>query len=195
MFGYSPTRGTAASMDAIDAWPGSPAFFTGPYAEPSLELGMPPAWGAPPFAASLVGETVAGVLGEIDLAATPAAVRLARSYIRELVAECLGARSDVLDDLELLTSEIVTNSVEHARPRRDGTVMLSVLHSGHTVRVEVTDGGPRSQRRHDDDDALPMTGRGLQLVEAIALDHGHFRDTVGSATYWFEVAVGEVRTG
>jgi hypothetical protein len=85
--------------------------------------------------------------------------------------------------------------VEHARPRRDGTVMLTVLYTGHTVRVEVTDGGPRSQSRRREDDSLPVTGRGMLLVETIALDHGHFRDTAGSATHWFEVALGEVRTG
>ena len=103
-------------MDTLDAWPGSPAFVAGPYDEPSLELGMPPAW------TTTTSVRASGVLGEIDLAATPAAVRLARSYVRELVGECLGAGPAVLDDLELLTSEAVTNSVVHARPR------LSLIH-------------------------------------------------------------------
>lgn len=185
MFGYSPTRGTAAAMDALDAWPGSPAFFTGPYVEPSLELGMPPIWSS--TTASAPAE---GVLGEIDLAATPAAVRLARSYVRELVGECLGPGRGVLDDLELLTSEVVTNSVTHARPRRDGTIMLAALHTGRTVRVEVTDGGPRAGTMRPADDPLPISGRGLRLVESLAIEHGRYRDSAGSATFWFEVALG-----
>ncbi|GLZ02915.1 hypothetical protein Acsp03_03820 [Actinomadura sp. NBRC 104412] len=174
-------------MDALDTWPGSPAFLAGSYVEPSpepsLELGPPPDLGKTASTRS------AGVLGEIDLAATPAAVRLARSYIRELVGECLGPGPDILDDLELLTSECVTNSVTHARPRRNGTVMLSVLHSGRTVRVEVTDGGPRTGVRHPSEDPLPIDGRGLRLIEAIAIDHGRNRDTAGSATFWFEMAI------
>jgi anti-sigma regulatory factor (Ser/Thr protein kinase) len=185
MFGYSPTSGTAAAMDALDAWPGSPAFFTGPYVEPSLELGMPSAWST-----TTSVPAAEGVLGELDLAATPAAVRLARSYVRELVGECLAPSKSVLDDLELLTSEVVTNSVLHARPRRDGTVMLAALHTGRTVRVEVTDGGPRAGTRPPANDPLPVSGRGLRLVEAIAFDHGRYRDSAGSATFWFEVAIG-----
>jgi anti-sigma regulatory factor (Ser/Thr protein kinase) len=171
-------------MDALEVWPGSPAFFTGPYVEPSLELGMQPPW------SSTATVRAAGVLGEIDLASTPAAVRLARSYIRELVGECLGASPGVLDDLELLTSEAVTNSVLHARARRDGTVMLAALHTGRTVRVEVTDGGPRAEVEHScEDDPLPISGRGLRLIEAIAIDHGRNRDIAGSGTFWFEVAI------
>src|SRR5690606_30954936 len=92
MFGYSPTRirGTADAMDALDAWAGSPAFVSAPFTEPSLELGTPAGW-AP-------GPASEGLLGEIDVAATPAAVRLARSYVRELVGEFFGAGAAVLDD-------------------------------------------------------------------------------------------------
>jgi anti-sigma regulatory factor (Ser/Thr protein kinase) len=187
MFGYSPARGTAAAMDTLDAWPGSSAFIMSPYVEPSLELGMQPTW------STSTSVRASGVLGEIDLAATPAAVRLARSYVRELVGECLGLGPSVLDDLELLTSEAVTNSVMHARPRRDGTVMLSALHTGHTVRVEITDGGPRPGSRRPSGRPLSMEGRGLRLIETIAIDHGRYRDIAGSATFWFEVAIAAVQ--
>jgi anti-sigma regulatory factor (Ser/Thr protein kinase) len=167
-------------MDALDAWAGSPAFVSDPFAEPSLELGSPAGW-AP-------GPAAEGLLGEIDLAATPAAVRLARSYVRELAGEFFGAGAAVLDDLELLTSEIVTNSVVHAVPLSDGMVMLAVLHTDHHVRVEVTDGGTMPGVSPADD-PLAARGRGLHLVQALAVEHGRHHNTDGTATFWFEVAV------
>ncbi|MFC5750568.1 ATP-binding protein [Actinomadura rugatobispora] len=169
-------------MDALDAWAGSPAFISDPFSEPSLELGTPAGWAPGALAAE-------GLLGEIDLAATPAAVRLARSYVRELAGEFFGAGAAVLEDLELLTSETVTNAVVHAAPLIDGMIMLAVLHVDRHVRVEITDGGPMPGGPGPADDPLAARGRGLRLVQALAVEHGRHHNTDGTATFWFEVAV------
>jgi two-component sensor histidine kinase len=108
--------------------------------------------------------------------------------VRELAGEFFGAGAAVLDDLELLTSEIVTNSVVHAVPLSDGMVMLAVLHTDHHVRVEVTDGGTMPGVSPADD-PLAARGRGLHLVQALAVEHGRHHNTDGTATFWFEVAV------
>lgn len=180
-------------MDTLDAWSGSPTLCSGPFAEPSLEVGTPHGWNP--------GLTSEGLLGEIDIAATPAAVRLARSYVRAVAGECFGAAAPVLDDLELLTSEAVTNSVVHARPRRHGTVTLSALHADGGVRVEVIDGGPRPRPLPAHGAALPeapggaedgdpaVNGRGLLLIHTLAADHGRHSNIDGSTTFWFKVAV------
>ncbi|GAA2433138.1 hypothetical protein GCM10010191_54060 [Actinomadura vinacea] len=174
-------------MDALDAWTGSPAFVSGPFVEPSLELGTPADWSA--------GPSAEGLLGEIDIASTPAAVRLARSYVRELAGDFFGARTAALDDLELLASEAVTNAVLHAAPLRDGTVLVAALHADRRVRVEVTDGGPRPDRPGPTGDPLAPRGRGMRLIEALALEHGRQHNPDGTATFWFEMAVDDDRPG
>ncbi|TDC88264.1 ATP-binding protein [Actinomadura sp. 7K507] len=183
MFAYSPTRRreTNTAMNPSDAWSGTPVLVPAP--APSLELGTPSAWNN--------GKSAGRLIGEIDLAATPAAVRLARSYVRELVGQHFGADRSELGDLELLTSEAVTNSVLHARPRRDGNITLSVLHIDRYVRVEVTDGGPAPGQPPETEDPLPVHGRGLALMRALATDFGTGRGRNRTATFWFGVGVRE----
>ncbi|MFI0354915.1 ATP-binding protein [Actinomadura sp. 9N407] len=168
-------------MDTLDAWPGSPGPRSRRPAEPPLELGT--------AGARRGGGAHGGVLGEIDLASTPAAVRPARSYIRALVGECCDAGATVLDDLELLTSEAVTNCVVHALPRPDGTVRLRALQVGPFIRVEVTDGGSLPGGRTVPDDPLADNGRGLYLIQALARDYGTHQHTDGTTTFWFRVTV------
>ena len=49
---------------------------------------------------------------------------------------------ELLDDVRLLVSELVTNSVRHAPDARGETVDLDVSLSDDTVRIEVRDRGP-----------------------------------------------------
>jgi anti-sigma regulatory factor (Ser/Thr protein kinase) len=131
------------------------------------------------------------LLGEIDLAATPAAVRLGRSYLRELVGEYFAADRSELGDLEVLTSEAMTNSVLHANPRHDGTVMLSALHVDRFVQVEVTDGGFRRGEPQAPNAPFAVNELGLHLIKALATDYGAHRNTDGTATFWFGAAIRE----
>lgn len=150
-----------------------------------------------PFTFAQPADHVDGVpagrlLGEIDLAATPAAVRLARSYVRELVAEYFAVDRFGLGDLELLTSETVTRSVTHAEPRHDGTIMLSVLVIDRLVRVEVTDGGVSPGEWQVPADPLaPLAGggRGWCLIKALGTGYGAHVNTDGTATFWFGVSI------
>ena len=49
---------------------------------------------------------------------------------------------DRLDEIRLLVSELVTNSVQHAHVSADDSIVLTVSFSEETVRCEVRDGGP-----------------------------------------------------
>ncbi|GAA0248776.1 hypothetical protein GCM10009527_051580 [Actinomadura nitritigenes] len=182
MFAYSPTRRreTAAAMNATDA--GTPALLPALSPAPSLELGS---------TAARNGTAAGRLLGEIDLAATPAAVRIARSYVRELVGQYFGAGRAELADLELLTSEAMTESVLRPRPRRDGTVTVTVVHLDRFVRVEITEGGVPPGPPRPPDDQLPGGGRGRVLMQALAADQGAHRNRNGTVTTWFGVPVGE----
>jgi hypothetical protein len=110
----------------------------------------------------------------------PAACPAARGVARALL-EGWGMPEQVVDDTVLVVSELVTNAVNHALP--PVCLRLSAPARG-TVRVEVSDGGPRgvalSGREPGDG------GRGLMLVGALARAHGRDGDGPG-ATAWAEV--------
>ncbi len=86
------------------------------------------------------------------------------------------------DVVELLTSELVTNAVLHART----PVSLRLVRRDGGLRVEVVDGSPAlpTARLYSDDS---VTGRGLQLVESLAhrwgVDPGQ-----EAKTMWFEIS-------
>jgi DNA-binding NarL/FixJ family response regulator len=89
-----------------------------------------------------------------------------------------------LDTLVLLTSELVTNVVAHART----SCHLGVELLPNAVRVSVSDGDERPIRpRLPGDDA--ESGRGLGLVEALSSNWGVIAGERGK-TVWFEVPRG-----
>jgi anti-sigma regulatory factor (Ser/Thr protein kinase) len=96
----------------------------------------------------------------------PAQVSVARAFVRQV----LGAGHPGIERVTLLTSELVTNSVNHSDSRLDGgSITVTVRTVADRVRVEVTDdGGPTAPSLRRDDD-LAEAGRGLQLVEAYSL--------------------------
>jgi hypothetical protein len=88
---------------------------------------------------------------------------------------------DVLDEAELLTTELVNNAVMHARSE----VLVTVTQRRSVVRVEVTDVGDGAFR--PEDAGLGAThGRGLMLVEAMSAAWGT-AVTSSSKTVWFEL--------
>jgi anti-sigma regulatory factor (Ser/Thr protein kinase) len=179
MFGYRPARrrDSAAALGAQGRWSRSPMLCSGPTRELAVEFGR------------CDGEPYGRRLGQLDVAATPAAVRLARSYVRELVSEYFAVDRCGLGDIELMTSEMVTHAVAHARPLRGGTVRLSALAVGRFIRIEVTDGGAVHGGPWEPEDPLAAGGRGLCLIEALAIDHGTYRGGDGTTTFWFAATV------
>jgi signal transduction histidine kinase len=88
---------------------------------------------------------------------------------RRAVAECASrlGLDEVVDDLLLVVSELVTNAVRHGSP----PVRLEVLADDDVVRVAVNDGDPGLPRpRTVGDDA--EGGRGMTLVDLLSRDHG-----------------------
>jgi anti-sigma regulatory factor (Ser/Thr protein kinase) len=88
---------------------------------------------------------------------------------------------DTLGDLELLSTELITNAVRHT----DSSCAVAVRWTGVRVRVEVTDvSQARPHRRHSSPEA--EGGRGLLLVESLATRWGSAPDPAGK-TVWFEL--------
>jgi anti-sigma regulatory factor (Ser/Thr protein kinase) len=89
----------------------------------------------------------------------------------------------VADDVALLVSELVTNSVVHAR----SDVRLMLWRTGSGIRVEIIDRNPGPvELRPFEPEALG--GRGLRLVEALSRDWGVRPAQPGKAV-WFELGV------
>lgn len=110
----------------------------------------------------------------------PRAASLARRFVRQTLTKAK-LPSEVIDTVELLTSELVTNIILHAGV--PGELTVRVLPSA--VRVQVRDREaalPRLQMTKE----LSESGRGLLLVDALADDWGVEPGRDGK-TVWFEV--------
>ena len=119
---------------------------------------------------------------DLKLRPTPGAVPDARRAL-DALDEKVSART--LEDLRLLVSELVTNSVRHAGLKEMQTIELKVKLLPDTVRVEVNDQGtgfeptPRSASSED------QSGWGLYLVSRLADRWGVSSD--GVTRVWFEL--------
>lgn len=115
----------------------------------------------------------------IELPAALTSGRAARQFVSERLAEW---RLEVLlDTALLLTSELVTNAVVHAR----SPVSVTIRRIIDRLRVEVADvGGGALVLRNPDMDATG--GRGLLLMEALAASWGTSAFEAGKLV-WFEL--------
>lgn len=119
---------------------------------------------------------------DLKLRPTPGAVPDARTALESLGEE---VSPQTLEDLRLLVSELVTNSVRHAGLGSSQTIELKVKLWAETVRVEVNDQGggfepsPRTARSEDE------SGWGLYLVSRLSDRWGVTSD--GVTRVWFEV--------
>lgn len=94
------------------------------------------------------------------------------------------AIQDVVDDVLLVVSELVTNAITHARSACELRLVLTTS----ALRVEVGDGGdgsPDPLLAHDDDEH----GRGLYLVAALSQAWGVDSDASGGKVVWAEVPI------
>jgi anti-sigma regulatory factor (Ser/Thr protein kinase) len=89
----------------------------------------------------------------------------------------------VVETVELLTSELVTNAIVHARSSPELVVRLT----HERVRVEVHDFSSAVPVRRDID-PYETSGRGLAIVDELARDWGVEHVPRGKRV-WFEVPV------
>jgi two-component sensor histidine kinase len=123
----------------------------------------------------------------VRLPATPASAAVARQKIAADLAQA-AITPDVVDDVILIATELVSNAIRHAAPLPDGavTVAWEPNPAGTSVLVRVTDGGaPGSPHRRQASDR-DTSGRGLTLVHALAKRWG-VEDGQDTTTVWAEV--------
>lgn len=100
------------------------------------------------------------------------AVPLVRRWFRRRLGDLPG---EVVDRVELIASEFVTNAIQHsASGQGDGQVEIRLGRAAGHVRLEVRDDGPAARSTVDwrDPADVPDYGRGLDLVAAVADDMG-----------------------
>jgi anti-sigma regulatory factor (Ser/Thr protein kinase) len=117
----------------------------------------------------------------IELPPEPRSAGAARHFVEDGLRGCVSA--DVAEIAVLLTSELVTNVIVHAR-----TPLRLDLDTDDdaNVRVAVADDAPRSpmlRRSHD----ARLTGRGMNLVETLA-EHWGVEPTASGKSVWFELS-------
>jgi anti-sigma regulatory factor (Ser/Thr protein kinase) len=126
----------------------------------------------------------AAILGSLTVPGRPEHVRETRAF----VAKALGDLHPALDNIVLLTSELVTNAVMHSRSRRrGGAVTVVIAESEAGVRIEVSDQGSELSAPVVRDEVFTSDGHGLFLVQSLADQWGYVRDNART-TVWFWLA-------
>lgn len=119
---------------------------------------------------------------ELQLPPSPTAPAAARGALGPLKK---AVEPDVLESVQLLVSELVTNSVRHAGLRGADRIELRVQATDGCVRVLVTDPGRGFDRPVPAPRPEEPFGWGLYLVNELADRWGVQRD--GETLVWFEI--------
>ena len=109
----------------------------------------------------------------------PAAARRALDKLEHSVTPA------ILDDVRLLVSELVTNSIRHADLAPGQWISVTVSLERGTIRVEVVDPGPGFRPEIPRPSLYQESGWGLYLVEQVAHRWGVVDD--GAIHVWFEI--------
>jgi anti-sigma regulatory factor (Ser/Thr protein kinase) len=129
------------------------------------------------------GDDVQNAEVKVEFDPGPDAASAARNALSALEPD-LGP--ELLGDVRLLVSELVTNSVRHSNGDSPaGAVTLDVKTSGETVRVEVTDRGGGFDPKPREPGQSKASGWGLFLVDRLADRWGVVRNHV--TRVWFEI--------
>jgi anti-sigma regulatory factor (Ser/Thr protein kinase) len=119
----------------------------------------------------------------------PDQVAQARHFVARALSDC-----PAMVDAVLLTSELATNAVQHSASGAGGMFTVAISHAPGRVRLTVTDDGSAGHPMLAVADELATAGRGLMLVDGLALRWGYTgpgergRGTGEKSTVWFELS-------
>jgi len=128
----------------------------------------------------------AAILGSVTIPGTPEHVSVTRAFIARTLAAIPRVDSDAAT---LLTSELVTNAIQHTDSGTPGgTVTVVVIGVPEGVLVEVVDDGS-ADTPVVKGSWYAAEGQGLFLVQQLAAQWGFLRDPAGT-TVWFHLQAG-----
>lgn len=99
-------------------------------------------------------------------------VAIARRKLRSWLVEA-GTRPEVIDDARIVISELVANSVRHARPLPTGDIVVAWEIEPRGLLISVTDGGSGTRPRTVQATSSALAGRGMAIVESLAKSWWH----------------------
>lgn len=112
---------------------------------------------------------------------------------RRFIASVLNAGSPIRDITRLLVSEAATNAVLHSTSGvSGGKFTVEYRLNDRRLRVEVHDGGGEVRPRRRVHHIESITGRGLELFDALS-DRWGVDGGTGGRTVWFELDLVEAR--
>ena len=79
-----------------------------------------------------------------------------------------GGSTESIEDARVVISEMVANSVRHARPLSDGSILVTWRADGPCVDLAVTDGGSETRPRHVSASSSAAEGRGIAIIDVLA---------------------------
>jgi anti-sigma regulatory factor (Ser/Thr protein kinase) len=103
----------------------------------------------------------------LRLPCTASSVSVARQGLKTWLSDH-GGSSEGIEDARVIISELVANSVRHARPLADGNIMVSWMLAADGVQVSVTDGGSSTSPCNVHAASSALAGRGLTIVEVLS---------------------------
>jgi anti-sigma regulatory factor (Ser/Thr protein kinase) len=121
-------------------------------------------------------------LGTVALPAGIAAPGAARIVVAHCLRGLVAPR--VLEDAQLLVTELVTNCVLHGELRESDAVCVRVFVGTRSVRIEVENPGTAGSLAASGADPQAGRGFGLEMMEHLATRWGVHRH--GTTSVWFE---------
>lgn len=119
----------------------------------------------------------------------PSSVAVARKRLgTELRAT--GVFGPVVEDANVIISELLSNALRHARPLPSGQIQVTWICKGDEVEVAVSDGGAMTEPRRSRPTLSSLGGRGLGIVEALSECWG-VRHEDGGTTVWAVLRVSQ----
>ena len=116
------------------------------------------------------------------LPCVPSSVAVARGRIGAELRQA-GLPATVMADAALVTSELLSNAILHARPLPDARIRISWILSATAVEIIVSDGGSATRPRASRPSLSSIGGRGLGIVEHLCSSWGVRADERGT-TVW-----------
>jgi serine/threonine-protein kinase RsbW len=124
----------------------------------------------------------------VDLPGSPCIVPFARRWVGEILRDRAGIGAEVVEDMQLIASELTTNCVRHSLAAEGGEVRLRIRLQGDALRLEVEDGGALTGPEvcWTGKDAADF-GRGLAIIAQIADEMGDETTPAGGRLAWAEM--------
>jgi anti-sigma regulatory factor (Ser/Thr protein kinase) len=128
------------------------------------------------------------------LPCVPSSVAVARGRIGAELRQA-GLSATARADAALVTSELLSNAILHARPLPDACIRVSWILSATAVEIIVSDGGSATRPRAARPSLSSIGGRGLGIVEHLCSSWGVRADERGTTVWAVVSAPGGGRAG